>query len=198
MSLESEPGPLFPVFLRLDGRDVLVVGGGRVAAARLPALLASGAVITVVAPEVCHEVGSLPVRIERRAFRPEDADGSWLIVAAADRETNRAVAFAAARRRVFVNAVDDVEAASVYSGGVLRRGGVTIAVSTGGRAPALAGLLREALEALIPEEVSRWVEVAARARHQQKQAGVSISQRRPLLLRALDRLYADRLREAAS
>ncbi|HXY40952.1 MAG TPA: bifunctional precorrin-2 dehydrogenase/sirohydrochlorin ferrochelatase [Vicinamibacteria bacterium] len=184
--------PLFPVFLKLEGRAVLLVGGGRIAAARLPALLAAGASVTVVAPLVRDEVAAQPVRVERRGFRPEDLDGAWLVVAAADRETNRAVAEAAERARVFVNAVDDVESASVYTGGVLRRGGVTVAVSTEGRAPALAGLMREALEALLPDDPSGWVEVAARTRLEQRQAGVPISQRRPLLLRALEELYASR------
>jgi len=189
--------PLFPVFLKLEARQVLLVGGGRVAASRLPALLASGASVTVVAPEVRDEVAAQPVRVERRAFRPDDLDGAWLVVAAADRETNRAVAEAAERRRVFVNAVDDVQSASVYTAGVLRRGGVTVAVSTEGRAPALAGLLREALEAVLPEDVSAWVEVAARARREQRQAGVPLAQRRPLLLRALEELYESR-QEATS
>ncbi len=193
------PLPLYPVVLDLQGRAVLVVGAGRVAAGRLPALLAGGASVTVVAPDVLDEVAALPVRLERRHFRPDDLDGRWLAVAAADRETNRTVADAAARRRVFLNAVDDVEAASAYAGGVLRRGGVTVAISTGGRAPALAGLLREALEAVIPQDASRWLEVAARARLEQRQAGVPMPQRRPLLLRALERLYADRApRESAS
>ncbi len=191
--------PLFPVFLKLEDRAVLLVGGGQVAAARLPVLLASGASVTVVAPEVRDEVAAQPVRVEHRAFRPDDVDGAWLVVAAADRQTNRAVAEAAARRRVFVNAVDDVESASVYTGGVLRRGGVTVAVSTEGRAPALAGLLREALEALLPDDASAWVEVAARVRLEQRQAGVPMARRRPLLLRALDDLYsAPSVDEAAS
>ena len=189
--------PLFPVFLKLEARQVLLVGGGRVAASRLPALLASGASVTVVAPEVRDEVAAQPVRVERRAFRPDDLDGAWLVVAAADRETNRAVAEAAESRRVFVNAVDDVHSASVYTGGVLRRGGVTLAVSTEGRAPALAGLLREALEAVLPDDVSTWVELAARARREQRQAGVPLAQRRPLLLRALEELYESR-QEATS
>jgi siroheme synthase-like protein len=185
---------LFPVFLKLDGLRVLVVGGGRVAAGRIATLLRSGARVTVVAPEIRDEIAATPVHLLRRRFVTADVDGAWLVIAAADRETNRAVAAAAATRGVFVNAVDDVEAASAYSAGVLRRGGVTIAVSTEGRAPALAGLLREALEALIPDHVGRWVEVAAAARREQQRAGVPIEQRRPLLLRTLEALYATRER----
>ncbi|HUL60543.1 MAG TPA: NAD(P)-dependent oxidoreductase, partial [Anaeromyxobacteraceae bacterium] len=125
-------------------------------------------------------------------FRSEDADGAWLVVAAAPPDVNREVFAAGETRGVFVNAVDDPVHGSAYTGGVLRRGGVTIAVSTEGRAPALAGLLREALEAVIPEEAAAWVAAGAALRREQKQAGVPIGERRPLLLRALNRLYAGR------
>jgi siroheme synthase (precorrin-2 oxidase/ferrochelatase) len=72
---------------------------------------------------------------------------------------------------------------------VLRRGAVEIAISTGGLAPALAGLLREALDAILPEDLERWIEVATAARSEWKRGRVPIAERRPLLLRALDRLY---------
>jgi len=191
-SRRSTPPTLWPVFLRLDGRRVLVVGGGPVAASRLPALVAAGADVTLVAPQVVPQIETAPIRLERRAFRKCDLDGVWIAVAAATPEVNRQVAEAAAERRVFVNAVDDPAAASVYTGGVLRRGGITIAVSTEGRAPALAGLLREALEALIPDDARRWVSLAERLRREQKAAGIPLAGRRPLLLRALDGLYAER------
>ncbi len=193
MTGAAPAGPaFFPVFLKLAGRRVLVVGGGRLAHGRLAALRASGAEPTVVAPEVREEIEALGVRVERRAFRESDLDGAWFVVAAATPEVNRAVATAAAARGIFVNAVDDPEAATVYTAGVLHRGGFTIAVSTEGRAPALAGLLREALEAVIPDDASRWLELAAELRRQQKADGVPMEERRPALLRALQRLYAER------
>ena len=94
---------------------------------------------------------------------------------------------------MFVNAVDDPAHGSVYTGGVVRRGGVTVAVSTEGRAPALAGLLREALDAVLPEDVGDWVDAGARLRELQKKARVPLGERRPLLLQALNRLYAGRV-----
>ncbi|MCW5807606.1 MAG: uroporphyrinogen-III C-methyltransferase, partial [Deltaproteobacteria bacterium] len=111
------------------------------------------------------------------------------VVAAATPEVNRVVAAAAAARGLFCNAVDDPASASAYLGGVVRRGDVAIAVSTGGLAPALAGLVREALDALLPEDLARWAEVAAAERTAWRAARIPLSDRRPLLLRALERLY---------
>jgi thioredoxin-dependent adenylylsulfate APS reductase len=179
----------FPVFLQLAGRRVVVVGGGPVAAGKLAALLAAGARVTVVAPAVLPAIAEAGVEVHRRPFRAGDLDGAWYAVAAATPEVNREVAAAAAERRLFVNAVDDPANASAYLGGVLRRGGVTVAVSTGGRAPALAGLLREALDAVLPDEVERWVEEAERLKQEQRANGVPMTARRPALLQALVGLY---------
>ncbi|MBL8954776.1 MAG: uroporphyrinogen-III C-methyltransferase, partial [Myxococcaceae bacterium] len=116
--------------------------------------------------------------------------GAWFVVAAAHAEVNRAVAAAAEERRVFVNAVDDVQSASAYLGGVVRRGGVTVAISTDGVAPALAGLLREGLEAVLPEDLEGWVSLAREHRQKWRAAGVPIEHRRGFLLAALVAKYA--------
>jgi len=190
---ESSDAPrLFPAFLRLSGRAVALVGGGRVAAAKLPALLEAGARVTVVAPKVRPELELPGVELRRREFIPEDLDGAWFAVAAAPAEVNRRVAAAAEARAIFVNAVDDPASGSAYTGGVLRRFGATIAISTEGRAPALAGLLREGLEYVIPEDLQRWLAEASALRQRQRAEGVPIGRRRPLLLAALNRLYAEK------
>jgi uroporphyrin-III C-methyltransferase / precorrin-2 dehydrogenase / sirohydrochlorin ferrochelatase len=186
--ISRAPG-LYPVFLKLDGLSVVIVGGGAVAAQKLDGLLAAGARVTVIAPEASAEVRRRATVIER-AFRPEDLDGARWVVAAATPAVNREVAAAATARGLFVNAVDDPGAASAYLGGVVRRGEVEISISTGGAAPALAGLLREALEAVLPHDLQSWIEIAIRERAAWKRAGVPIAERRPLLLRALERLYA--------
>jgi len=189
---------LFPVFLKLAGRSVLLVGGGTVATAKLAALQKAGARITVVAPRVTEEIAASGARVHRRRFRAADLDGPWLIISAATPAVNRQVARAAERRRVFVNAVDDPSNASAYLGGVLRRAGVTLAVSTDGHAPALAGLLREGLEAVLPDDLNRWMATARRARRGWKTRRVPMPSRRPELLEALNRLYgaADRAQGA--
>lgn len=183
---------VFPVFLKLAGRRVLVVGGGPVAASKLAALVEAGAHVTVVAPEVVPAIAEAAVTVERRTFRADDVDGAWFVVAAAPPDVNRAVAEAAEARAVFVNAVDDMAHATAYLGGIVRRNGVTLAISTDGQAPALAGLLREALDAVLPAELDEWMAAAHRARAAWKAAGVPMEARRPLLLDALNRLYEGR------
>lgn len=183
--------PLYPTFLKLDGLRVVVVGAGPVAASKLDGLAAAGARIVVVAPDICDAIRArTDVELVERAFVPADLDGARWVVAAAPPEINREVAAAASARGLFVNAVDDMASATAYLGGVIRRGEVEIAISTGGAAPALAGLLREALDALLPEDLARWVEVAKHARLDWKRERVPMSDRRPRLLRSLVELYA--------
>jgi uroporphyrin-III C-methyltransferase/precorrin-2 dehydrogenase/sirohydrochlorin ferrochelatase len=167
-----------------------------VATSKVAALLESGAAVTVVSPEVTDAIANAPVRVERRRFRSADLQGSWLVMAAATPAVNRQVAQAAARRRVFVNAVDDPKNASAYLGGVLRRSGVTLAISTDGKAPALAGLLREGLNELLPSDLERWSIAAVNARRRWKRTGVPMLHRRRQLLDALNALYANRAERA--
>jgi len=183
---------MYPVFLKLQGRRVLLVGGGRVAAAKLQGLLADGAHVTVVAPEIRAELRQPRVTIAKRPFDPRDLDDVWYVVAAAPPEVNRQVLAAAESRRVFVNAVDDPAHASAYAGSVVRRGGVTVAFSTDGRAPALAGLLREALDAWLPADLETWMAASDQARRAWKRAGVPMEERRPMLLETLNRLYEEK------
>lgn len=180
---------MYPVFLKLSGRRVLLVGGGRVAAGKLASLLADGAQVTVVAPDVRSELQQPGVRIVRREFAPADLDDVWYAVAAAPPEVNAQVLAAAEQRRVFVNAVDDPAHASAYAASVVRRAGVTVAFSTAGRAPALAGLLREALDAWLPADLESWMIASDEARREWKRDGVPMEERRPMLLETLNRLY---------
>lgn len=184
--------PLFPIFLKLTGRRVVVVGAGPVAAGKTCSLVSAGADVVVVAPEVCQDMAALPVTIVRKDFEAADLDGAWFVVAAAPPEVNRDVAEAAAARRVFVNAVDDPAPASAYAGSVVTRGGVTIALSTSGLAPAVAGLLREGLDSLLPEDLEQWVEEAVRQRVVWKRDGVPMGARRGQLLERLNAIYRAR------
>lgn len=181
--------PRLPVFVRFDGRHAVVVGGGTTAATKIPSLLSAGARVTVIAPEVDPAVLAWPVRVLRRPFSPSDLDDAWFVTAAATPEVNRSVREAAESRHVFVNAVDDPANATAYLGGTLYRGGVTVAFSTSGRAPALAGLLREAFDDLLPQDLGDWVEQAHALREEQRKRAVPMADRRPELLLTLNRLY---------
>ncbi len=199
---------LLPLFLNLTGRTVVLVGGGPVATAKLRQLLAAGARVRVVAPEISDEIHGLAphphatsdpgperaaphslVTLARRPFVAADLDDAWLVVAAATPAVNRHVADVAEARRLFVNAVDDPANASAFLSGVVRRDGVTLAISTDGVAPALTALLREGLDALLPRDLATWMWQARAARAAWRREGVPMDARKPRLLQALNALY---------
>ncbi|MBI5543396.1 MAG: bifunctional precorrin-2 dehydrogenase/sirohydrochlorin ferrochelatase [Deltaproteobacteria bacterium] len=140
----------FPVCLQLEGRRALVVGAGEVATRRIVALLEAGARVTVVAPEASAIVRGLAasrsLAWRRRCFRLSDLrDASVVFAATSDRATNRAVAKAATKQKVLVNACDDPAACTFTMPAVARRGALSLAVSTGGTSPATAARVRDAL-----------------------------------------------------
>ncbi len=186
---------LLPLFLNLRGRRVVLVGAGPVGASKMTQLLAAGADLVVIAPDVHPDIAAAGVAVVRREFVPADLDGAWLVVAAAPPLVNRQVAVAAEARHLIVNAVDDPPNATAYLGGVVRRDGVTIAISTSGHAPAMAGLLREALDVVLPHDLGAWMDVAREERPTWRRDGVPMEKRRPLLLRALNRLYGVQVTE---
>ena len=142
----------YPVNLVLEGRPVLVVGGGRVATQKARRLADSGAVVTVVAPEVTDELAALAARVERRAYATGDIDGHRLVVSATgDPAVDGAVYADGEAAGVWVNSADDPAHCSVTLPAVARRGDITVAVSTGGRSPAMATWLRRKLEVELDE-----------------------------------------------
>ncbi|HLI54275.1 MAG TPA: bifunctional precorrin-2 dehydrogenase/sirohydrochlorin ferrochelatase [Acidimicrobiales bacterium] len=167
-------GSVYPVNLIVAGRRCLVVGGGPVAARKAAALVEAGAEVTVVAPRLCDEVRSLPVRLVERAYRAEDLDGAWLAIAATDDPAvNRRLDADGRAARVWVNAADDPEACSFTLPAVLRRGPVTVAVSTAGHSPALAGWLKEQIASQLGPEIAELAEMLSDARDELKAAGRS-------------------------
>ncbi|MBI2391296.1 MAG: bifunctional precorrin-2 dehydrogenase/sirohydrochlorin ferrochelatase [Deltaproteobacteria bacterium] len=179
---------LYPLFLRLNGRRVVVVGAGSVGARKIGELCAAGADVLVVAQEATAEVGALAERGEialvRRAFADSDLDGAWLVIAATnDTQVNRAIAAAAEARRLFCNAVDDPPNASAFFGAVLRRPPFLVAISSSGELPALSRLLRVVLESALPEE--RWIVAARALRTRWKAEGTPMGERFAELVRAI-------------
>jgi uroporphyrin-III C-methyltransferase / precorrin-2 dehydrogenase / sirohydrochlorin ferrochelatase len=182
---------LFPVFVDLVDRQVLVVGGGAVATAKVARLLEAGARVVVVAPQIAPQLEHLPVTIIRRGFEPADLDDTWYVVSAAPADVNAHVVAEATKRKVFVNAVDDPAHATAFAGSGFKRGPVTIAISTGGEAPALARVMREALERLVGRDVEDWTSMATKLRGEWKRAGVPMEERRDALLEAIAHLHRE-------
>jgi len=193
-AVNAEVG-LFPVFLKLAGRRVLMVGAGPVATSKLAGLQAAGADITVVAPEMTDTIRESGVQLRERPFEEADLDEVWYVVAAATPEVNAAVARTATARQVFVNAVDDPPNATAYLGGVVRRSGTAIAISTAGRAPALAGLLRETIDALLPGDdvLDDWFREGDVLKQYWRSTGVPMDARRAQMAQVIAREYCGRM-----
>jgi uroporphyrin-III C-methyltransferase/precorrin-2 dehydrogenase/sirohydrochlorin ferrochelatase len=145
--------PPYPSGLRLAGRRVVVVGGGHVAQRRIPALIATGAEVEVVSPEITPAIegmlGSGELTWTERGFEPTDLDGAWYVVCAtSDAAVNEAVSAAAEERRVFCVRSDDALAATAWTPAVGRHGGVTVAVLSNREPRRSAAVRDEILEGL--------------------------------------------------
>ncbi len=157
----------FPVFFDLQGQAVLVVGGGEVALRKVSLLQRTGAVITLVAPEIHAELvaqAAAPdsnLTLHQRVFEPGDIDSARLVIVATEfRAINHGIARLCEARRIPVNVVDDREASRFIVPAIVDRDPVLVAVSTGGTSPVLARRLRERLETLIPArfgELALWL-----------------------------------------
>ena len=135
----------YPLLLDVTGRRIVVVGGGTVATRRVRALVDAGASVVVIAPWLAPEIDALDVESHRRAFTESDLDGAWLAVACTDdRDVNAAVAAAAEHRHLFCVRSDAAPGGTARTPAVLRRDGMTVAV-TGGDDPRRAVALRDAI-----------------------------------------------------
>jgi siroheme synthase-like protein len=171
---EVEWPDLYPVFLKLRGLPVLVVGAGEVGARKIAGLLAAGADVTVVAPEAIDAVAKAASKGRitwcERAFEPEDVDGKVLVVAATpESEVGEAVARASRERGAWVNVSDDPDLCSFYLPSVVDRKPLQIAVSTAGASPAYARELRKRFERLFDPEAGKFVELLGLMREKVRQ-----------------------------
>ena len=157
-----ENAVLYPLFMDVSGRRCVVVGGGGVASRKARGLLESGARVVVVSPEVTPEIDDMDVTVERRPYAPGDLAGCTLAFAATDsREVNAAVAREAEERGIPVNVADRPAEGDFALPSVLRRGGLQVAVSTGGASPSLARRIRDAME---PSFAAEWESVVEKFR----------------------------------
>jgi uroporphyrin-III C-methyltransferase/precorrin-2 dehydrogenase/sirohydrochlorin ferrochelatase len=189
---------LYPLALRLEGRRVLVVGGGAVATRRVPALLDAGGEVVLVSPELTPALRAHSdagrIRWVARRFQPSDLDDAWLVQVAVDEPTAAAeVSAAAEERRIFCVRADDRDAATAWTPAVTRHGQVTVAVTDGGdrrRAMAVRDLVANALEAS-PPAAPEYTGVALVGAGPGDPELITVKGRR--LLAAADVVVADRL-----
>ncbi|MGD9797010.1 MAG: bifunctional precorrin-2 dehydrogenase/sirohydrochlorin ferrochelatase [Acidimicrobiia bacterium] len=166
--------PGYPVTLVVEDRPCLVVGGRGVARQKVIGLLAAGARVTVVAPEVDEDVAALDVVVERRPYRSGEVAGYRLVLTATgDPEVNRRVHADAEAAGVWVNAADDPANCSFTLPAVVRRGDLSVAVATGGRSPALASWLRARLEGELGPEYEVVLQLLASERDGLRSEGIA-------------------------
>jgi len=153
---------LFPMFMKLQGRQCLVVGAGRIGEPKIEGLLSTGARIRVVALEASPAVREWAregkLELELRAFSSDDLDGAFLAVVATNSRTlNERVYHEAQRRGVLCNVVDVPDLCDFFYPAVVRRGDLQIAVSTAGQSPSLAQKIRQQLEKQFGPGYTDWV-----------------------------------------
>ena len=154
---------LFPMFLKLEGRQCLVVGAGKVGEPKISGLLETGARIRVVSldatPTVREWARAGFIELDLRAFSPDDLDGAFLaIVSTNSRTLNERVYHEAQRRGVLCNVVDVPDLCDFFYPSVVRRGDLQIAVSTVGKSPSLAQKIRQQLEKQYGPAYAAWVQ----------------------------------------
>lgn len=160
----------YPVTLDLSGRLAVVLGAGRPAPEKVEGLLAAGARVRLIAPEPCERLrglaGSGAIQWLGRTYRDGDLTGAWLAIAIPEELAAQmpAIAREAEARRTFLNVIDRPPLCSFAAPAIARRGDLTVAVSTSGRAPALAARIRDRIARRLGPEIERFLEIAARAR----------------------------------
>jgi siroheme synthase-like protein len=172
----------YPVFLEMKDRPCVVVGGGTVAERKVEGLLAAGATVTVISPELTPALAALRdegrLRHVARAYREGDLEGHEVAVVATDDGAVNAEVAREGRRsasgRTWVNAVDDPPNCDFILPSVVRRGEIVIAVSTGGASPALSRRLREELEAFLDEDYAPLADLLQDVRQELRLRGVVV------------------------
>jgi precorrin-2 dehydrogenase/sirohydrochlorin ferrochelatase len=165
--------PPYLLALRMSGEPALVVGGGRVAARKVASLVECGAVVTVVSPITVPDIDRVAARVLHRRYRTGDVVGFRLVIAATGEPPVDSRVFADAEAAgILVNAADLRDACRFFVPAVLRRGPVSVAVSTGGTSPALASWLKTRLADLIGPEMGEVALLLGEVRAAVRSAGL--------------------------
>jgi precorrin-2 dehydrogenase / sirohydrochlorin ferrochelatase len=152
----------YPIMLNVTNQRVVVIGGGKVAERKIHGLLEAKAKITVVAPKITTGIQQLAATGKliwrQKTFSPDDLEEAWVVIAATNnRDVNEAVA-KAAKPDQLINIVDDPERSNFHVPAIVRRGKLTIAVSTGGASPTLAQQISRQLEELYDDDYGRYID----------------------------------------
>ena len=177
--MKKESSHYYPISLDLSGKKCVVVGGGLVALRKVKVLLEHGASVEVISPDLCPELRHLgkegTVQILSREYVQGDLEGALIAMAVTDqREANTKVAEEARERGILVNVADDLQHSDFILPSYLCRGDITIAVSTGGKSPALARRIRTKLEQDFGAEYASLVLLVAEVRSELKQRGANV------------------------
>jgi len=161
----------FPIFLNLKDKLCLVIGGGKVAERKVENLLKTGAKVKIISPEVTSSLKRLveegKIEWERRVYKRGDLNSAWLVIAATnDPKAQKEIYKEAEEKHIFCNVVDVPELCSFIVPSIIKRGLLTIAISTSGVSPAVARRLRETLEELIGEEYDFYLKLMKNLREQ--------------------------------
>ncbi|OPX42300.1 siroheme synthase [Ruminiclostridium hungatei] len=186
---------VFPMYVDLKDKECLVVGGGEVAARKIELLLRFEAGITVVAPEICPSVSELVkesnIKYIQDRYSTKMLEGIFLVIAAtSSKSVNEMVFRDAVERKLPVNVVDAPELCTFIFPSVIKRGDLTIGISTSGAYPALSKRLRVMAEELFTEEYSQMVELLAGYRSRIRSSGLTGAEKEKLLNIVLDDLYS--------
>ena len=159
----------YPVYIQLQEQLCVVIGGGKIAEGKVEGLLAADARVTVVSPNLTSRLHELAeqgqIKYISRAYQLGDLAGAFLVICATDQpEINHQVWEAASANQQLVNVVDDTPHCNFIAPAILRKGDLMIAISTGGKAPALAVRLKEQLQKEIGPEYERFLELAGQLR----------------------------------
>ena len=161
--------PYFPLFVNLDGRDVLVVGAGAIATDKVVRLLPFGPRLTVIAPNATPVVERLAsegcLTWHRRAWQKGDCKGRFIVIAGVDDvDVQGEIKAECEAEGIACNTVDVPERCDFYFPALVVEGGVTIGISTGGRSPAVAGAIRRWMEQNLPDDIEARLEKVAALR----------------------------------
>lgn len=171
MTASRSTSGYYPLFLDVEGKEVVIVGGGAVSVRKAETMLAYGARVTVVAPEIAEELERLPLQLARKRYDARDIENAVIVIATTDDPAvNEQIANDCRSRRILVNVADAPHLCDFIVPAVIERGSIRVAISTGGNSPALARRLKFDLQTAIGPEYAELSDLLGALREPAKSA----------------------------